>query len=71
MDTNKLFKVEENKVRKVQRANGEIGTLINDLCDYVLNEDYRRAASVAAYLLIALAKQASVKPFGLLRKANH
>lgn len=69
-ELSKLMKPEINIVSEARKIDGEIGSLLNDIAQYVVKGDNRRAAQAAAYLLITLAKKSAQKPFTLLRKAN-
>lgn len=69
MDSN-LFKSEPNKLNDLRKVDNEVGTLVADICDLILRNDYRRAATASAYLLLNLAIKSKIKPFTLLRSVK-
>lgn len=64
---NDLLKLEINQINKLRNQDSEIGALVNDVVDYCLREDYKHAMQASAYLFLALAKRASIKPYTALR----
>ena len=69
-ELDRLMKPEVDRVHILRNRDHEIGTLVSDVVGYATNEDYKRAAQAAAYLLLALAKRAGAKPFNLLKAAK-
>lgn len=62
-----ILKPETCKLTLVRKQDQEVGTIINDICDYILSGDARRVVTAAAYLLVALAKRRGVKAAAVLK----
>lgn len=70
MNLTELMKPETDRISQLRKVDNEAGSLIADIADFLMKQDYRRALQATAYLMVYIAKQGKQSAYKALQQAK-